>query len=156
MSLCRLVLVEENVADPLISLRETDPPERVFRIGIHQRMEDFLGRAVLLDGAGEIALEGYDLPDVGMGITELIPPREILRISFDQPQLDLKAHTVAFKRFVYQISFNRFVCAATFSRRQPVAAKLRHGKQHTTDSVVYERPVPLPDGVFRFRLCALR
>src|SRR5262249_14907358 len=66
--LCRLVPMEENVADPLISLRETDTPERVSWVGLHQRIEDFLGRTVLLAGAGAVALEGYDLPNVGMGI----------------------------------------------------------------------------------------
>jgi hypothetical protein len=37
-----------------------------------------------------------------------------------------------------------------------MAAELWHGKQHTTDFVVYERAVPLPGSIFRIRRGAIR
>src|SRR5256885_448584 len=85
-----------------------------------------------------------------MGVAEVIPPGEVPGISVDQPEFDLEAYAVAFERFLCE-RFKRFIYPDTFLRRRPVTAELCHGKQHTTDSVVYERVVPLPDGIFRIR-----
>src|SRR5262245_50492402 len=89
-----------------------------------------------------------------MGVAEVIPPGEVSEISVDQPESDLEAHVVAFKRFLREVCFNRFIYLGDFLRRQRVTAELCHGKQHTTDPIVYERVVPLPDSIFWIRLGA--